>query len=127
MESSPQCVSIDMQPYGGLGAASPASAFGPAGPSAGRPEPVPSPPDFVLWSFFNALFCNPLCLGFLALVFSVKARDRKIAQDPGGAGGYGQRAKHLNIAALCLGAAGAVACLVLLLTYCDHLCCSACL
>ncbi|XP_030307100.1 interferon-induced transmembrane protein 3-like isoform X2 [Calypte anna] len=66
-------------------------------------EPVPNAQDFVLWSFFNAMFCNPCCLGFVALVYSIKARDKKIAQDPAGAVGFGRTAKQLNIAALCLG------------------------
>ncbi|NWX13332.1 IFM2 protein, partial [Aegotheles bennettii] len=80
-----------------------ATAFGPTVTTFVRPGPVPNPPDFVLWSFFNTLFCNVFCLGFLALVFSVKARDKKITQDPEGATSFGRTAKHLNIAAFCLG------------------------
>ncbi|NXP54485.1 IFM3 protein, partial [Heliornis fulica] len=68
-----------------------------------QPEPVPNSKDFVLWSFFNAMFCNPFCLGFIALIFSVKARDSKIARDAVAADNYGRTAKRLNVAALCLG------------------------
>ncbi|NXJ99100.1 IFM1 protein, partial [Corythaixoides concolor] len=92
-----------------------ATAFGPTITSLVPPEPVPSPQDFVLWSYFNTLFCNVFCLGFIALIFSIKARDRKIAQDPAGAGSYGRKAKHLNIAALCLGTVTVIACVVLLI------------
>ncbi|KFQ95871.1 Interferon-induced transmembrane protein 3, partial [Nipponia nippon] len=92
-------------------------AFGPTITSFVQPEPVPAPRDFVLWSFFNAMFCNPLCLGFVALVFSIKSRDRKIARDPGAADSYGRTAKHLNIAACCLGIVGTIICIVLLVLY----------
>ncbi|NXL65764.1 IFM3 protein, partial [Chordeiles acutipennis] len=94
-----------------------ATAFGPTITSFVQPPPVPSPKDFVLWSLFNTMFCNPFCLGFIALVFSVKARDRKIAQDPTGASSYGKTAKHLNIAALCLGIVVGILCIVLLVMY----------
>ncbi|NWY53622.1 IFM3 protein, partial [Chionis minor] len=94
-----------------------ATPFGPTDTSFVRLEPVPSPKDFVLWSFFSAMFCNPFCLGFIALVFSIKSRDRKIAQDPGGADSYGRTAKFLNIAALCLGVVGAIICVAVLVRY----------
>ncbi|NWS72497.1 IFM1 protein, partial [Crotophaga sulcirostris] len=91
-----------------------ATAFGPTVTTYVRQEPVPSPPDFVLWSFFNTLFCNVFCLGFIALAYSVKARDRKIAQDPASAGVFGKTAKQLNIAALCLGSIVIIIFIVLL-------------
>ncbi|KAM6115094.1 interferon-induced transmembrane protein 3-like [Pterocles gutturalis] len=75
------------------------------------------PQDFVLWSFFNTLFCNPCCFGFLALVFSIKARDMKIAQDQGAAETYGRTAKHLNIVALCLGIITIIISIVLLVLF----------
>ncbi|NXH69789.1 IFM3 protein, partial [Hydrobates tethys] len=92
-------------------------AFGPTITSFVRPEPVPNPQDFVLWSFFNSMFCNPFCLGFTALVFSIKARDRIIAQDLPTAGSYGRTAKHLNIAALCLGIVATITCITLFVYY----------
>ncbi|XP_076199430.1 interferon-induced transmembrane protein 1-like [Aptenodytes patagonicus] len=121
MENFPQSVSINMQPYGRNWAGSPATAFGPTITSFVQPEPVPNPQDFVLWSFFNSMFCNPFCLGFIALVFSVKARDKKIDQDPAAAGTYGRTAKHLNIAALCLGIVGTIIFIVLLAVYYKNL------
>ncbi|NXL06127.1 IFM3 protein, partial [Mesembrinibis cayennensis] len=98
-----------------------ATAFSPTITSFVQPEPVPSPRDFVLWSFFNSMFCNPFCLGFAALVFSIKARDRKIAQDPAAADSYGRTAKHLNIAAFCLGIVGTITCIMLLVMYYNSL------
>ncbi|NXC22392.1 IFM3 protein, partial [Corythaeola cristata] len=94
-----------------------ATAFGPTVTSLVPPESVPSPQDFVLWSYFNTMFCIPFCLGFIALVFSIKARDRKIAQDPAGAGSYGRTAKCLNIVALCLGTVTTIICVVLLIMF----------
>lgn len=69
---------------------------------------LPSQRDYVLWSFFNAMFCNVCCLGFVALVYSIKARDRKVLNDIGGAAVYGRTAKQYNIAVsiligICLG------------------------
>ncbi|KAF1454936.1 Interferon-induced transmembrane protein 2, partial [Spheniscus demersus] len=78
MENFPQSVSINMQPYGRTWAGSPATAFGPTVTSFVQPEPVTNPQDFVLWSFFNSMFCNPFCLGFIALVFSVKVRGNSL-------------------------------------------------
>ncbi|KYO41601.1 hypothetical protein Y1Q_0006360 [Alligator mississippiensis] len=40
---------------------------------------------------------NFCCLGFFALAFSIKARDRKVLGDYSGAGSYGSTAKCLNI------------------------------
>ncbi|KYO41602.1 dispanin subfamily A member 2b [Alligator mississippiensis] len=101
MESSGAVVSIDMPPYDKDGAGQPppySGAWGAAG-GLGTLEP---PRDFVLWSFFNTVFCNPCCLGFLALVFSIKARDRKVLGDINGADSYGKTARNLNIAVLIL-------------------------
>ncbi|XP_038620528.1 interferon-induced transmembrane protein 3-like [Tachyglossus aculeatus] len=74
---------------------------GPGPPSsAGSPSP---PRDFLLFSFFNLLLLgNPCCLSFAALVYSVKARDRKVMGDALGAQSYGSTAKWLNIWALLL-------------------------
>ncbi|NXC78243.1 IFM3 protein, partial [Anhinga anhinga] len=94
-----------------------ATAFSPTITTFVQPQPVPSPQDFVLWSFFNTMFCNPFCLGFIALVFSIKARDRKMDKDLAAAGVYGRVAKHLNIAALCLGIVVTIVGIVLLVMY----------
>uniref|UniRef100_G3W1M5 Interferon induced transmembrane protein 3 n=1 Tax=Sarcophilus harrisii TaxID=9305 RepID=G3W1M5_SARHA len=56
--------------------------------------------DFFVWSVFNTLYMNFCCLGFMALVFSVKARDRKLVGDLNAAQSYGSTAKCLNICAL---------------------------
>uniref|UniRef100_A0A8C8E9G5 IFM5 protein n=1 Tax=Otus sunia TaxID=257818 RepID=A0A8C8E9G5_9STRI len=74
MENYPPSTCINTQPYGRNGGGSPATAFGPTITSFVRPEPVPNPQDFVLWSFFNTVFFNAFCLGFIALIFSVKVR-----------------------------------------------------
>ncbi|KAJ1178346.1 hypothetical protein NDU88_003592 [Pleurodeles waltl] len=44
------------------------------------------------------MFCNICCLGFVALVYSIKARDRKVLNDMGGASAYAKTAKQYNIA-----------------------------
>ncbi|XP_035167640.1 dispanin subfamily A member 2b-like [Oxyura jamaicensis] len=68
-----------------------------------EPPPVQPPPrDHLPWSLCSMLYCNVCCLGFLALVFSVKSRDRKVLGDYSGALSYGSTAKHLNITALLL-------------------------
>ncbi|KAG9475635.1 hypothetical protein GDO78_003832 [Eleutherodactylus coqui] len=60
-----------------------------------------SPPvrDHLIWSIFNTAYLNCCCLGLLALVFSVKSRDRKLYGDKHGAVSYGSTARSLNIAA----------------------------
>ncbi|XP_041523138.1 interferon-induced transmembrane protein 2-like [Microtus oregoni] len=58
------------------------------------------PKDYVTWSTFNTVFMNSCCLGFLAYVFSVKSRDRKMAGDVIGAQAYATTAKRLNIGAV---------------------------
>ncbi|XP_051823137.1 interferon-induced transmembrane protein 1-like isoform X3 [Antechinus flavipes] len=60
----------------------------------------PPPKDFFVWSVFNTLYMNFCCLGFMALVFSIKARDRKLVGDLHAAQSYGSTAKCLNICAL---------------------------
>ncbi|KAM6274401.1 dispanin subfamily A member 2b-like [Porphyrio hochstetteri] len=65
-------------------------------------EPPPPPRDHLVWSLCSALYANVCCLGFMALVFSVKSRDRKVLGDYSGALSYGSTAKYLNITALLL-------------------------
>ncbi|NXF66325.1 IFM1 protein, partial [Ciccaba nigrolineata] len=64
--------------------------------------PPPPPRDHLAWSLCTTLYANVCCLGFLALVFSVKSRDRKVLGDYSGALSYGSTAKYLNITALLL-------------------------
>ncbi|XP_034343792.1 interferon-induced transmembrane protein 5 [Arvicanthis niloticus] len=59
----------------------------------------PTPRDHMLWSVFSTLYLNLCCLGFLALVHSVKARDQKLAGDLEAARQYGSKAKCYNILA----------------------------
>ncbi|XP_048828223.1 dispanin subfamily A member 2b-like isoform X8 [Brienomyrus brachyistius] len=58
--------------------------------------------DHILWSLFNLFYCNPCCLGFIALYYSIKARDRKVLGDLEAAQEYGSKARSFNIAALCI-------------------------
>ncbi|XP_068579979.1 interferon-induced transmembrane protein 1-like [Cebidichthys violaceus] len=61
-----------------------------------------APRDHVIWSIVNFLHLNPCCLGLAALVYSIKARDRKMAGDMSGARNYGSTARCLNIWATAL-------------------------
>uniref|UniRef100_A0A8C0IT34 Uncharacterized protein n=1 Tax=Chelonoidis abingdonii TaxID=106734 RepID=A0A8C0IT34_CHEAB len=85
------------------------------GPAQGFPV-QPPPRDFVLWSLFNTFFCNVCCLGFMALVFSFKARDRKVLGDSNGAESYGKTAKCLNITVLVLSLLAVVLIIILMAT-----------
>ncbi|XP_062917607.1 dispanin subfamily A member 2b-like [Mobula hypostoma] len=58
--------------------------------------------DHFLWSIFNFAFCNFCCLGFLALVFSVKARDQKVLGNIYEANHHGFTSKALNLTATIL-------------------------
>ncbi|XP_043938397.1 interferon-induced transmembrane protein 1-like [Protopterus annectens] len=55
--------------------------------------------DYVTWSLFNFVFCNPFCLGFVALIFSFKTRDSNLIGDEAGAKTSSSAAKGFNIAA----------------------------
>ncbi|KAK2842587.1 hypothetical protein Q5P01_012787 [Channa striata] len=58
------------------------------------PEP---PKDHIIWSIICFAYANPCCLGLAALIFSIKARDQKVAGDLDGARHYGSTARCLNI------------------------------
>ncbi|KAM4722001.1 dispanin subfamily A member 2b-like [Rhinophrynus dorsalis] len=58
--------------------------------------------DHLVWSIFNTVYMNVCCLGLLALVFSVKTRDRKIANDRNASMSYSSTARALNISATVL-------------------------
>ncbi|KAI9546557.1 hypothetical protein NQZ68_026778 [Dissostichus eleginoides] len=64
------------------------------------PEP---PRDHIIWSLCCFLYSNPFCLGLAALIYSIKARDRKVVGDMEGARQYGSTARCLNIWATVLG------------------------
>ncbi|KAM7163745.1 dispanin subfamily A member 2b-like [Macrochelys suwanniensis] len=116
MDSS---VSIDLQPHDGgkrgQDGSAPPYSYPYPGPAQGFPVQQP-PRDFVLWSLFNTIFCNVCCLGFMALVFSFKARDRKVLGDTSGAGSYGKTAKCLNITVVVLSLLTVILIIILLAT-----------
>ncbi|XP_036620521.1 interferon-induced transmembrane protein 3-like [Trichosurus vulpecula] len=61
------------------------------------------PRDYLLFSLFNILVLgNPCCLSFVALVYSVKSRDRKLVGDMNQALSYGNTSKQLNIGSIIL-------------------------
>ncbi|XP_077374217.1 dispanin subfamily A member 2b-like isoform X2 [Festucalex cinctus] len=58
------------------------------------------PRDYIIYSLFSFVYMgNPFCLGLAALIFSIKARDRKVVGDIEGAKKHASTAKYLNIAA----------------------------
>uniref|UniRef100_A0A673ANX5 Dispanin subfamily A member 2b-like n=1 Tax=Sphaeramia orbicularis TaxID=375764 RepID=A0A673ANX5_9TELE len=61
-----------------------------------------SPKDHIVWSICTLFYGNPCCLGLAALIYSVKARDRKMVGDLDGARDYGTTACRLNTAAVIL-------------------------
>ncbi|XP_062974807.1 interferon-induced transmembrane protein 5-like [Elgaria multicarinata webbii] len=62
-----------------------------------RPPVVPR--DYMIWSVFNTIYMNLCCLGFVALAYSVKARDQKVSGDLEAAHRYGSKAKCYNVLA----------------------------
>ncbi|KAM6067904.1 interferon-induced transmembrane protein 5 [Theristicus caerulescens] len=56
----------------------------------------PLPRDHLVWSIFNTIYMNFCCLGFVALAFSVKARDRKVAGDVEAARRFSSKARCYN-------------------------------
>ncbi|XP_068168127.1 interferon-induced transmembrane protein 3-like [Antennarius striatus] len=62
------------------------------------------PKDHVVWSIFNLVHFNPCCLGLVALIYSIRARDRKWVGDVEGARTYSKSARCYNIWATALGA-----------------------
>ncbi|XP_075998602.1 dispanin subfamily A member 2b-like [Genypterus blacodes] len=53
--------------------------------------------DHLIWSLFTLFYYNICCLGMVALSFSVKARDRKVAGDRAGAKHHGSSAFYANV------------------------------
>ncbi|XP_068595429.1 dispanin subfamily A member 2b-like [Brachionichthys hirsutus] len=66
------------------------------------------PKDHILWSLCCFVYYNPCCLGLAALIYSIKARDRKWIGDVEGARHYGSTARCLNISATVVGCIGAL-------------------
>uniref|UniRef100_A0A3B4FKM3 Uncharacterized protein n=1 Tax=Pundamilia nyererei TaxID=303518 RepID=A0A3B4FKM3_9CICH len=60
------------------------------------------PKDHFIWSLLCFAYSNPCCLGLAALIYSIKARDRKVAGDLESAQRHGFIARGLNIAATVL-------------------------
>ncbi|XP_008274358.1 dispanin subfamily A member 2b-like [Stegastes partitus] len=75
----------------------------PAGPSMVQYTTVnvteEPPKDHIIWSIFNFAYMNLCCLGLVALIHSIKARDRKVVGDLEGAREYGSIASCFNMAA----------------------------
>ncbi|XP_068800626.1 dispanin subfamily A member 2b-like [Struthio camelus] len=89
----------------------------PRGAAVVQVAPAELPPrDHLAWSLCSTLYVNFCCLGFMALVFSIKSRDRKVLGDHSGARSYGSTAKCLNIMALLLSILLVVLIVVLLAT-----------
>ncbi|XP_072447868.1 dispanin subfamily A member 2b-like [Chiloscyllium punctatum] len=55
--------------------------------------------DYLVWSLFNLSYMNFFCLGLVAVLFSVKSRDRKMDGDFDQARTYARKARILNIVA----------------------------
>uniref|UniRef100_A0A669B1P4 Uncharacterized protein n=1 Tax=Oreochromis niloticus TaxID=8128 RepID=A0A669B1P4_ORENI len=70
--------------------------------TAGQPVITEPPKDHIIWSLCCFVYSNPFCLGLAALIYSIKARDRKMAGDVDGARYYGSTAQTFNIAATVL-------------------------
>uniref|UniRef100_A0A669B4X4 Uncharacterized protein n=1 Tax=Oreochromis niloticus TaxID=8128 RepID=A0A669B4X4_ORENI len=67
-----------------------------------KPVIIEYPQDHIMWSICCFVYANPFCLGLVALLYSIKARDRKMAGDVDGARYYGSTAQTFNIAATVL-------------------------
>ncbi|XP_043981379.1 dispanin subfamily A member 2b-like [Gambusia affinis] len=78
----------------------------PAGPTGGQHivvnVPTEPPADYLVWSLWNFIYGNICCLGFVAVVYSVRARDRKLVGDQEGARRHASIARALNITATVL-------------------------
>ncbi|XP_053132641.1 uncharacterized protein LOC128336664 [Hemicordylus capensis] len=70
--------------------------------------------DYVVWSLFNSIFLNCCCLGFFALIYSFRARDRKVMGDVERANALGRKAKNLNTAALVVSTFALLFCVIFL-------------
>ncbi|XP_030586902.1 uncharacterized protein LOC115781401 [Archocentrus centrarchus] len=73
------------------------------------------PKDHIIWSLLCFVYLNPCCLGLAALIYSIKARDRKVARDLEGARHYGSTARQFNIAATVLVAIGILVSIIIII------------
>uniref|UniRef100_A0A8C8RWU9 Interferon induced transmembrane protein 5 n=1 Tax=Pelusios castaneus TaxID=367368 RepID=A0A8C8RWU9_9SAUR len=62
----------------------------------------PPPRDHLIWSIFNTIYMNLCCCGLVALAYSVKARDQKVAGDIETARRFSSKARCYNILAMVL-------------------------
>ncbi|XP_068964067.1 dispanin subfamily A member 2b-like [Petaurus breviceps papuanus] len=86
------------------------------GPEKGHASNPPR--DYLLFSLFNMLLLgNPCCLSFVALIYSVKARDRKLVGDMNGALNYANTSKRLNIGSVTLNVVLCIVSIVLFFLY----------
>ncbi|OCT83890.1 hypothetical protein XELAEV_18022029mg [Xenopus laevis] len=69
--------------------------------------------DYYLWSIFNFVYLNFCCLGFIALAYSLKVRDKKLLNDLTGAVEDAKTARAFNITSSAL----ATLCIIILLLY----------
>lgn len=58
--------------------------------------------DHIIWSIFNTIYMNFCCLGFIALIFSIKSRDQKLNGKQNEARQYSTTARWLNISSTAL-------------------------
>lgn len=77
----------------------------PSGPT--EPEPITfstrTPDDYLCWSIFSIVCCNPCCLGWLALYFSLKTRSETEKLLIDSAADYSKKAKTINTVLLVIG------------------------
>ncbi|MFT7814397.1 dispanin subfamily A member 2b-like [Arapaima gigas] len=66
------------------------------GPTAHQPLQ-----DYIVWSLFSFVYLNPCCLGLVALIFSIKARDHKAVGDLEAARDYACKARCFNSVSIC--------------------------
>ncbi|XP_046500039.1 interferon-induced transmembrane protein 10 [Equus quagga] len=69
--------------------------------------------DYYLWSIFNFVYLNFCCLGFIALAYSLKVRDKKLLNDLNGAVEDAKTARLFNITSSAL----AASCLILVFIF----------
>ncbi|KAM8807863.1 interferon-induced transmembrane protein 10 [Eudromia elegans] len=69
--------------------------------------------DYYLWSIFNFVYLNFCCLGFIALAYSLKVRDKKLLNDLNGAVEDAKTARLFNITSSAL----ATFCIILIFIF----------